>query len=232
MIPDCAARPGCSCLVEEPVARNSSSPPAWLPAMPSALTVVAASRPIRREATRAEATTPATEVACRPRPWNACGTAPAIRQTALVADDRGEQALLAAGTDLLTDREHGREHGGGGVHEPAGVGVVEVEGVHERAVRECGSGRRDALGRGRGSSTQPGHRARRPRSRPGRRRAAGRPRAPYPARRAGAARPRRPRRRVRRRRVRLERPGGEGLRWLSVTRRPPHPARVATLSGL
>ena len=35
-IPDCDASPGCSCLVDAPVARNSSSPPAWLPAMPSA----------------------------------------------------------------------------------------------------------------------------------------------------------------------------------------------------
>ena len=80
-MPEYAASPGWSCLVEAPVARNSRSPPAWLPAMPRASTVRRSSSRISRAATRAAAKTPQAMVAWSPRAWNACGAAAAIRQT-------------------------------------------------------------------------------------------------------------------------------------------------------
>lgn len=75
------ADPGCSCLVDDPVERNSSRPPPAEPAMPSASRVVAASSPASRAATTADESAPAIAVACRPRAWKPCGLAAATRQT-------------------------------------------------------------------------------------------------------------------------------------------------------
>ena len=56
----------------------------------------------------------------------------------LEAGDGGEQGLLAGGADLLADGEHRGQHDGGRVHQPAGVGVVEVQRVHQGAGRQRG----------------------------------------------------------------------------------------------
>ncbi|OLT37666.1 hypothetical protein BJF79_29140 [Actinomadura sp. CNU-125] len=45
MMPDCAAKPGCRRFVAAPVPRKASSPPAWLPAIPSASAARAAVQP-------------------------------------------------------------------------------------------------------------------------------------------------------------------------------------------
>ena len=79
MIPDCDANPGWSCLVDAPVPRKASSPPAWLPAMPSAFAARSASSPSSRAVISADEKTPATMVACRPRAWKPCGAAAATR---------------------------------------------------------------------------------------------------------------------------------------------------------
>ena len=104
-MPDCEASPGCSCLVDEPVARNSSSPPAWLPAMPRALTVVSLvqAHQSSRDQRRGEhaAHRGGVQAACVEGVRGGAGD-PADR---FIADDGGDQALLAGGPDLFTDGE-------------------------------------------------------------------------------------------------------------------------------
>ena len=145
-MPDCEAKPGWSCLVEAPVPRKASRPPAWLPAMPSAFAARSASSPISRAATSAEEKTPATAVACSPRAWNPCGAADGDPAHRLVADDRCLEHLLAGGSDLLPDGERGRQHHRRGMHQPAGVGVVEVQRVQQGAVGERGGRSADTGG--------------------------------------------------------------------------------------
>ena len=125
------------------------------------------------------------------------------------------------------------QHDGGRVHQPAGVGVVEVERVHQRAGRERGGRRGDlhaAAEQGRlGRTAEPG----RDGDRRGRRRRGGPRRPPYRARRAGAAG--RPRRTSsgRSSAAQAERPGGEvgGDGHGSSRTRPGRP-RSATAVGV
>ena len=76
----------------------------------------------------------------------------------LVAHERRDQYVRAARAHLLAHREGRGQHDRGRVDESTCVGVVEVEAVHEGAVRERRRWRRDPGGgpqrRGLGRSTQ------------------------------------------------------------------------------
>ncbi len=120
-----------------------AAPPAELPAMPSALTVVGRSSRISRAATSADENDAARAAS---RAGRAGGTrAVRSRRSGRRSRSRATAASSASspvGADLLAHGEHRGEHDGGGVHEAAGVGVVEVQRVHERAGRQRG-GRRE-----------------------------------------------------------------------------------------
>ena len=109
-MPDWAASPGCSCLVEAPVARNSSRPPAWLPAMPRALTACPRSRPVSRAAARAAARTPQAERGVDAALVERVRSRGGDTAHGLVADDRGEQHLLAGRADLLAGGQDRGQH--------------------------------------------------------------------------------------------------------------------------
>ena len=78
----------------------------------------------------------------------------------LVADHRRLEDLATGGADLLTDGEGRGQHDGRGVHQPAGVGVVEVERVHEGAVGQRRGGALTRVvvpeDRGLGAAAEPG----------------------------------------------------------------------------
>jgi hypothetical protein len=80
VIPAKAAQPACSGFVCEPSARNSISPEAWLPAIPSAFAVCSAESPRRRAVAAAAAKTPQTEVGWKPRRCISPGLARPIRE--------------------------------------------------------------------------------------------------------------------------------------------------------
>ena len=174
----CDASRGAAAWWRRRCARNASSPPALLPAMPSALTVV------RGVAGRSAGPRPAAEEKTPATAWRAArargSRAGAAARPGTRPRSRTPRPSSTSAPDAPTcwpTAKRRRQHDGGGVDQPAGVGVVEVERVHERAVGHRGGRRAEMnvasprmrrLGR-------PAERRARPRSDGRGRAAAGRP---------------------------------------------------------
>src|SRR5258708_3177626 len=83
-MPDCAAQPACSRLVQAPSARYSMMPPAMLPAMPSASTICLALSPRAAPTPAAAPIAPKIAVGWKPALWTAFGTTRLNRQSTSV----------------------------------------------------------------------------------------------------------------------------------------------------
>ena len=127
-----------------PERANSISPQESEPAMPSALRMRSASRPVSLPQAIAAPNGPVVPGAWKPRPSLLVRGAPDADHDLRAGDEGGDQ-LAPADAALLGHCEAGSEQGRAGMHAGARPGqIVHLERVRERAVGQGGGGRMHA----------------------------------------------------------------------------------------